>query len=158
MLLSLNGQWFVDDCKFYCVYHCNWQANPINQIAWLIKRDRDLTSALSQPLFISITVLETALCGTRMGGSPLPPSSIALKCMLRTQALCVVRGEISFGVGCVVFISQLMGVGSPPYCLAEPPICKGWEATAVLQRPTDRCTLITPTAMTPFQFCPSLSL
>lgn len=76
--------------------------------------------------------------------------------MFLAQALYVARGEISFGVGWVVFILQFMGVSFPTVSL-NPQFVKDEKPLQQWAR-ANRSALITPTAMTPFQFCPSLSL
>lgn len=61
MLLSLDSQWFVDDYNFCSAYHCYWQANPINRMAWLIKKEGKLDrGSLVSHFFLPITTTMNA--------------------------------------------------------------------------------------------------
>lgn len=142
-----------------CIIATDRQIPSIKYHDWW-KKDTNLTSAVCQPFFISIIALrkarlqhtETQSWWKRLSSYPSPT---ALKHTFPTQVLFVPRREMTIR-SWVVFLSKLVCRGCS---LAEPPICQGRElTTAAAAMGSDTSTLITPTAMTPFQFCSSLSL
>lgn len=139
---GLNSQWFVDDYNFYCVYHCNWQANLINRIPWLMKRGHKLD--------ISSRLAVLSINHSTQEGSRWPAARLSFSSSPRASSACGSRR-----VGGVYTAAHMQGVLYTP-SVSLPPICRGRELTGA--KGSDSGTLITPTATTPFQFCSSLSL
>lgn len=113
LLRSLHSQWFVDDYNFCSAYHCYWQANPINRMAWLIKKERKLDRGSLVSHFFSANYNHherSPLCIEKPDltpASPLPilqePQHTCSRKTFQTQMSCVSRGKMQSSVALLTF-------------------------------------------------------
>lgn len=165
LLRSLHSRWFVDDYNFCSAYHCYWQANPINRMAWLIKKEGKLDrgSLVShfffcqlQPPWTLTIVYRKARSDTGLSSLHSPGASTHMfqKDFPNSNVLCFKRkNAIQRGVAYILVHRKKMICLE---CPTDPPVCQGRKLTAATG--PDSSTFITRTVTTPFQFCSSLSL
>lgn len=109
---GLNSQWFVDDYNFYCVYHCNWQANLINRIPWLMKRGHKLD--------ISSRLAVLSINHSTQEGSRWPAARLSFSSSPRASSAFGSRRETPSGAGWCLHCSSYAGGALRPQCLTAP--------------------------------------